>query len=98
MLNRSLINYNKFWNVREVSEILIYEVKDLQSARGFLRNYKNPVIITNQAGSSRYYGALVLDYIFKTLKQEFPQIQKIIFNISAGDNAAFFTARKLGYI
>lgn len=81
-----------------MSEILIYEVKDLQSAREFLRNYKNPVIITNPKGSSRYYGALVLDYIFKTLQSEFPQIQKIIFNVSAGDNAAFFTACKLDYL
>jgi hypothetical protein len=76
--------------------ILIYEVEDLESARTFLKTCKSTVIVTNPPGSSRYYGMLVLDYMFKSLQEEFPQIVKITLNLG-NDNAALFTARKLGY-
>ncbi|MGR0202359.1 hypothetical protein, partial [Klebsiella pneumoniae] len=54
------------------------------------------VILTNKSGSTRYYGMLVWDYIFKKLIEEFPQIVKIIVNVG-NDHAALFTAIKLNY-
>jgi len=79
-----------------LEDILIYEIEDLASAREFLKDYTKPIIITNKNGSTKYYGMLVLDYIFKNLKQEFPQIVKVIVNVG-DDNAALFTAVKLNY-
>ncbi len=61
-----------------------------------MKSYTDPVIITNKEGSTRYYGMLVLDYMFKNLIAEFPQITKIIVNVS-DDNTALFTAIKLNY-
>lgn len=79
-----------------LEETLIYEVNDLRSAREFLKNHTDKVILTNKEGSTRYYGMLALDYIFKNLLAEFPQITKIIVNV-CDDNAALFTAIKLNY-
>ena len=79
-----------------LKETLIYEVVDLATAREFLKNYKDEVVITNIEGSTKYYGTLVLDYIFKNLVKEFPQIVKAIINVS-DDNVALFTAIKLNY-
>ena len=79
-----------------LKETLIYEVVDLATAREFLKNYQDPVVITNIEGSAKYYGTLVLEYIFKNLAKEFPQIVKVIMNVS-DDNAALFTAIKLNY-
>lgn len=75
---------------------LLYEVESLASARAFLRSYQDKIIITNPKGSTRYYGMLVLDYMFKILRAEFSQITEVIVNVD-NDNAALFTARKLGY-
>lgn len=77
-------------------EPLTYEIQDLESARKFLHSYKDPVIITNPYNSTKYYGMLVLDYMFKNLQAEFPQIIKIIVNVD-DDLAALFTALKLNY-
>jgi hypothetical protein len=79
-----------------LEKTLIHEIVDLHSAREFLKAYTDPVIITNKEGSTRYYGMLVLDYMFKNLIAEFPQITKIIVNVS-DDNVALFTAIKLNY-
>jgi len=76
---------------------MIYEVENLESARKFLSTTNTKVIITNPAGSSRYYGMRIIDYIFKTLLQEFPdKIDRIIVN-AYDDYSAFVTARQLGY-
>ena len=79
-----------------LEEVLIYEVGELHSAREFLNNYRKPVIITNKDGSTKYYGMLVIDYIFKHLIEEFPHIVKVIINVS-DDNVALFTSIKLNY-
>lgn len=76
---------------------MIYEIENLNSARQFLKDTAGSVIITNPPGSTRYYGMRVIDYIFKTLKQEFPnKITGFIVN-AYDDYSAFTTARKLGY-
>lgn len=56
----------------------------------------DPVILTNRVGSTRYYGILVLDYMFKKLLEEFPQVIQIIIEVE-DDHAALFSAIKLGY-
>lgn len=76
---------------------MVYEVKNLESARKFLSKANNSVTLTNPQGSTRYYGMRVIDYIFKTLQQEFPnKISGTIVN-AYDDYSAFITARKLGY-
>jgi len=76
---------------------MIYEIENINSAREFLKVATENVIITNPPGSTRYYGMRVIDYIFKTLKQEFPsKISGFIVN-AYDDYSAFTTARKLGY-
>ena len=76
----------------------IYEVEDLESAREFLLNSSAKIILTNIKGSTRYYGMRVIDYIFRTLKKEFPEkIDHIIIN-TYDDFSGFITASKLGYI
>lgn len=77
-------------------EILSYEVHSLEAARDFLANYHKPVVLTNRAGSTRYYGMRVLDYMFKTLCNEFKYITRIVINVE-DDNAALFTAIKMNY-
>jgi hypothetical protein len=75
---------------------LVYQIQDLASARKFLSEFSEPIIITNTPGSTRYYGMLILDYIFKNLTNEFPQIIKIIIDVG-DDHPALFTALKLNY-
>lgn len=76
---------------------MIYEIENLNSARKFLKTATEQVILSNPPGSTRYYGMRVVDYIFKTLKQEFPNtISGFIVN-AYDDYSAFTTARKLGY-
>jgi hypothetical protein len=76
---------------------MIYEVQNLQSARRFLRNANTKITLSNPQGSTRYYGMRVIDYIFKTLQQEFPdKIEGVIVN-AYDDYSAFVTARQLGY-
>ena len=75
---------------------LIYQLTNLEDAQEFLKNYINPVILTNNQGSIRYYGVLILDYMFQKLIKEFPQIIKIIINVE-DDHAALFTAIELNY-
>ena len=55
------------------------------------------VTLTNPQGSTRYYGMRIIDYIFKTLQQEFPnKISGVIVN-AYDDHSALITAKKLGY-
>ena len=76
---------------------MIYEVQNLESARKFLSITGSKVTLSNPQGSTRYYGMRVIDYIFNTLQQEFPdKITGIIVNVY-DDYSAFATARQLGY-
>lgn len=76
---------------------MIYEVENLETARQFLCYSNQQVILTNPQGSTRYYGMRVIDYIFKTLQQEFPEkITGVTVN-AYDDYSAFITARQLGY-
>ncbi|MDG1436585.1 MAG: hypothetical protein P8P83_02215 [Rickettsiaceae bacterium] len=76
---------------------MIYEVKNLATARQFLSLANKKVTLINPLGSTRYYGMRVIDYIFKTLQQEFPsKITDVIVN-AHDDYSAFVTARQLGY-
>ena len=79
-----------------MSENVLYVVNDLHSARDFLSNYKKPVELINAKGSTRYYGMLIINYMFKTLQKEFPQVVKITVDAD-GDNSALLTALKLGF-
>ena len=76
---------------------MLYKIENLSTARAFLSKTEDKVILSNIEGSTRYYGMRVIDYIFKKLKQEFPdKIQDII--IDAGDDySAFVTAKQLAY-
>ena len=76
---------------------MIYEVQNLESARKFLSTTGSKITLSNPQGSTRYYGMRVIDYIFNTLQQEFPdKITGIIVNVY-DDYSAFATARQLGY-
>ncbi|WP_040255863.1 hypothetical protein [Rickettsia hoogstraalii] len=74
-----------------------YVVVNLEEARNFLPSIEEQLILTNHASSVKYYGMLVIDYMFKTLSKEFPE--KILdFTVNVGeDHTALFTAIKLGY-
>lgn len=75
----------------------LYEVENLDKARRYLSRTKDKVILSNPEGSTRYYGMRVIDYIFRTLQQEYPdKIQQIVVN-AFDDYAAFITAREIGY-
>jgi len=77
--------------------LMIYEVKNLETARNFLRSSSKKITLTNPQGSTRYYGMRVIDYIFGTLQQEFPEkITNVVVN-AYDDYSAFVTARQLGY-
>lgn len=76
---------------------MIYKIEDLKSAREFLTNTKNQVILSNPQNSTRYYGMRVIDYIFTTLQKEFPdKIDGVIVN-AFDDYSALQTATELGY-
>ncbi len=74
-----------------------YEVESLETAREYLEQAKNKVVLTNPQGSTRYYGMRVVDCIFTILKREFPdKIANVVVN-AYDDYPAFVTARALGY-
>jgi hypothetical protein len=77
---------------------MIYEIVNLSTAREFLSSTEiSKITLTNHIGSTRYYGMRVIDYIFSSLKKEFPdKIEDIILNVY-DDHSAFVTARQLGY-
>jgi hypothetical protein len=76
---------------------MLYEVENLEKARKFLSTSTIKIVLTNPQGSTRYYGMRVIDYIFKTLRQEFPdKISGVVVN-AYDDYSAFVIARKLGY-
>ena len=75
----------------------LYEVENLDSARQYLSDAKEKVVLSNPAGSTRYYGMRVVDYIFKTLQGEYPdKVDKVVVN-AFDDYSAFVTAREIGY-
>ncbi len=80
-----------------MAEPFIYEIQDLQSAREFLTKCESKnIILTNPPNSVHYYGIMVLDYMFKTLKKEFKQVKKIIVRTD-GFEGAKYAARALKY-
>ena len=80
----------------------IYELENLDDARKILSTYavNNPgqkLILSNVKGSSRYYGVLVIDRMFKILQKEFSeQISEIVVNVYK-DPPGRATALELGY-
>jgi Asp/Glu/hydantoin racemase len=75
----------------------IYEIENLQSAREYLSQTHNHIVLSNPEGSTKYYGMRVIDYIFKTLQTEFPdKIDGIIVD-AYDDYSALVTAKELGY-
>ncbi len=74
----------------------LVEIADLQSGREILNTINHKVSISNPKGSTKYVGFLVIDYIFRTLIQEYPNIIEVILRTD-GDNAAKFSSLKLGY-
>ena len=77
--------------------MIIHEIEDLNSSRKFLSSTNDKIVLTNPQGSTRYYGMRVIDYIFSTLKEEFPeQVSNVVVN-AYDDYSAFVTAHKLGY-
>ena len=74
-----------------------YEVENIESARKFLANTQEKIILTNPEGSVKLYGIDTIDYIFKTLKEEFPhKISRVVINVF--DNLdAFLPAKQKGY-
>lgn len=75
----------------------LYEVENLDSARQYLSDTTEKVVLSNPAGSTRYYGMRVVDYIFKTLQGEYPdKVDKVVVN-AFDDYSAFVTAREIGY-
>lgn len=78
-------------------ELQIYEIENMQSAREYLSEINEPVLLSNPQGSTRYYGMRVIDYIFRTLQNEFPdKIKGIIVDVY-DDYSALVTAKELGY-
>jgi hypothetical protein len=75
---------------------IIYTLENLADAREFLSKFPDPVILTNKDTSTRYYGMMIIDYIFKKLTEEFLQIVEIIVNVGT-DHSALLTAIKLNY-
>ncbi|AAU04004.1 hypothetical protein [Rickettsia typhi] len=76
---------------------IVYKIKNLEEARNFLYSIEEPLILTNYDSSVKYYGMLVIDYMFKTLRREFPKkVLSLTVNVGK-DHAALFTAIKLGY-
>nr|WP_253310030.1 hypothetical protein [Rickettsia endosymbiont of Ceutorhynchus assimilis] len=80
-----------------MNDAVVYEIENLEDARNFLLSCDAPIILTNKAGSTKYYGMLVVDYMFKQLTKEFlEKIVKIIVNVE-DNHPALFTAIKLNY-
>lgn len=77
--------------------MILHEVESLDNSRRFLLSTDEKIILTNPQGSTRYYGMRVIDYIFCTLKKEFPEkVCDIVVN-AHDDYSAFVTAHRLGY-
>lgn len=80
----------------------VYELESLDLAQKFLSHYamNNPgqkLILSNIKGSSRYYGVLVIDRMFKILQKEFSeQISEIVVNVYK-DPPGRVAALELGY-
>lgn len=86
-------------NLRKMikQDFVLYKVNNLQEARIFLLSTNSKIILTNNKGVIYYYGMRVLDYIFKTLLQEFPEkIHKIFIN-TYDNYHVLVTAKKMGY-
>lgn len=83
--------------INKATSLPLIEIADLESARKILNNINYEIAITNPRGSTRYIGFLVIDYIFRTLIQEYTNITEVILRTD-GDNAAQFSSLKLGYI
>lgn len=80
-----------------IMEFKIYEIENIKSAREYLSKINEPVLLSNPQGSTRYYGIRVIDYIFKTLQNEFPsKIRGTIIDVY-DDYPALITAKELGY-
>jgi hypothetical protein len=76
---------------------MIYEIENLETARKFLSSMISEVVISNPAGSTRYYGMRVIHCIFVKLQKEFPdKIKGVIVN-AFDDYSAYITAKALGY-
>ncbi|WP_347938870.1 hypothetical protein [Rickettsia oklahomensis] len=76
---------------------IVYEISTLEEARDFLSSVEEKLILTHNASSVKYYGMLIIDYMFKTLSSEFPE-KVLDLTVDVGDDhAALFTAIKLGY-
>lgn len=75
------------------------EIFDLLNARKKIQQMhlaiNQPLILINSPGSIKTLGAVVIDYIFKTLAKEFV-VEKTILRVDE-DLAGFFTALELGY-
>ncbi len=76
---------------------MVYEVKDLKTAREYLQKNDKKVTLKNPKGSTRYYGMRVIDAIFQILLKEFPDKINSIIVDAYDDYCAFVTARNLGY-
>jgi len=74
-----------------------YTVVSLEEARDFLSSVEEKLILTNHTSSVKYYGMLVIDYMFKTLSREFPEKVLDLTVDVEDDHVALFTAIKLGY-
>lgn len=98
MLLMKNINIQKEFNKKlfNVSQSKPYEITNLVDTKEFLNNYRDPIIITNANGSIRYYGMIVLNYMFCSIVRDFKHVSKIIIN-AEDDNAGLLTAIRLGY-
>jgi hypothetical protein len=84
-------------NSFKMSNGMIYEIENLESAREFLAGAESEVVLSNPEGSTRYYGMRVIDCIFTRLQKEFPnKIKGVVVN-AFDDYSAFVTAKELGY-
>ncbi len=75
----------------------LYIVQNLEDTYKYLVSYQGRgVILLNQEGACRYYGFLVLDYIFKSMKKMFSEKILDIY-IFVDDYPSFVTASQLNY-
>lgn len=79
-------------------KLLYITITSLEDSRNKIKSIPDnvKVVLMNSPGSTRYLGMIVLDYIFKQLKKEFYNIEKIILNIE-DDHVALYTAISLKY-
>ena len=79
------------------ASLIRYVVSDLPSAREFLKQTTSDVELINADGTIRYYGILVINYIFTQLQKEFSHVKKVTYNLEQ-DPIAYDTAKKMGII